>query len=192
MNLYFRYLISLRVGMNVNKDNVLNNFVAWDKRQSTFDIGIIENYFNKSIIQEIYYKSLPDYIRISLKHAVLNLMSIGQVCRPISNVNSPIIIILDGVSKLSRALRDPLPQRNPSRSFSSSNAGDDGVHNGNVKRVVDSQRSSLSFGTGREFVSVDVNLRDWNVEGERRGLIAFSFPFCNPPNKTSLYLSFIV
>lgn len=44
---------------------------------------------------------------------------------------------------------------------------------------MDSQRSSLSFGIGRAgFVSADVNLRDWNVKGESRGLISPSFPSC--------------
>lgn len=46
------------------------------------------------------------------------------------------------------------------RSFRLPNLGDD-AHNGNVKRIVDSQRSSLSFGTGRTgLVSAAVNLRD--------------------------------
>jgi len=43
-------------------------------------------------------------------------------------------------------------------------------------------------------VSADVNLRDWNVEGERRGLIVrLLFSFLWPSsNKASLYLSFSV
>lgn len=78
------------------------------------------------------------------------------------------------MSRLSRVLRDPLPQCNPSRSFRLWNPGD-GVHNGNVKRVVDSQRSSLSFGIGRaELVSVDVNLWGWNVRMEGQGGWALS------------------
>lgn len=81
--------------------------------------------------------------------------------------------------------------KHPPRSFRLSNPGD-GAHNGNVKRVVDSQRSSFSFGIGRAgFVSANVNLRDWDVKGvegrgEGGGLISPSFPSCVLPNRASL------